>query len=64
MSNDLEVYKENYELKKQVKDMQESFSDIAKILICIGGALNDNILNYTKEQRRELQRILSICRQY
>jgi hypothetical protein len=64
MTENLEVYKENYGLKKQIKNMETSFNDIAIILIRIGGALNDNILRYTKEQRGELQGILSICREY
>ena len=55
------VYKENYELKKEIEAMRDAFSDIAKSIVCIGGPLNDNSLKYTPKQLRIFREIRSIA---
>lgn len=47
-----------HELEDALKSI-DSFADgIRHWLICIGGPLNDNVLQYSKEQRKPLHRIL------
>ncbi len=54
-----DVYKENYDLKKQVEAMKQGFCDIANEITRIGGPLNDNTLWYTTKQLQIFQRILA-----
>ena len=56
------VYKENYEAKKTIDQMKSDFEDILTIIYCIGGPLNDNVLNYTKEQMVTFFRIAEIAK--
>lgn len=59
-----DVYKENYEMKKEIQNMKKSFSEIEGIMYCIGGPLNDNILNYDKKQLETFWNISNIASQY
>lgn len=36
--------------KELISDLVQRLSDIRKMLICVGGPLNDNALKYSKEQ--------------
>lgn len=45
-----DVYRENYEMRKKIEEMEKSFSAISLIIYCIGGPLNDNVLRYNKKQ--------------
>lgn len=56
-----DVYKENYEMRKQIKKMREGFSEIVTRLVCIGGPFNDNCRKFTKAQLYELKPILDIA---
>ena len=58
------VYKENYDLKNEIKEMKESFSSIASMIVCIGGPLNDNVHRYNKKQLVIFREIFAIVRQY
>jgi len=66
MTNQTErdVYKENYELKKQVREMQDAFSDILGHIYCIGGPLNDNVRQYNKNQLKPFSYIATIAQMY
>ena len=58
------VYKEVYELKKKVKEMQDDFSFILTKIYCIGGPLNDNVLGYTNKQLKPFSDIAEIARHW
>lgn len=58
------VYKENYELKERIKQMEEDFNQIGLILWCIGGPLNDNINGYSEKQLGTFRRIGLIVEGY
>jgi len=45
-----DIYKEYYELRKKNKRLQSVIRDVNRWLYCMGGPLNDNILNFNKEQ--------------
>lgn len=61
---ELDIYKENYELKNEVAAMKKDFASIGAMIVCMGGPLNDNILKYDKKQRAIFSDILAIVRQY
>jgi hypothetical protein len=46
------------DLKRKLASAMADKHNIATHLVCIGGALNDNRLGYTKEQRHDLRAIL------
>lgn len=48
-------------LQLAVAQHKQDKSDIANILVCIGGGLNDNLLGYTHEQKLQLNRILMLA---
>jgi hypothetical protein len=48
-------------LKLRLKWAREDKSEIAKILTCIGGGLNDNLLRYDRTQKAELYEILILA---
>lgn len=54
------ITKENYELKEENILFKESLNHIKSLLVCIGGPLNDNVLQFNKEQRNYLHKILDI----
>ena len=58
------IYKENYELKNEIKQMKENFSSISSMIVCIGGPLNDNVHRYNKKQLVIFSQILAIARQW
>ena len=64
MDKENEVYKENYELRKRVEEMESAFSDITTIIYCVGGPLNDNVNGYTAKQLIPFHRIACIARSY
>jgi hypothetical protein len=41
---------ENFDLKAKIYEFEETIANIKGLLYCIGGPLNDNVLNYTKKQ--------------
>lgn len=55
------LLEENYDLGELIKDCKESLNRIVNNFVCIGGPLNDNMLEFTKEQRKYLQGILDIA---
>jgi len=42
--------KQLWAANKRIKSMENSLHDIKKLLICIGGPLNDNVLQYSDKQ--------------
>ncbi|HQK38559.1 MAG TPA: hypothetical protein PLO52_00415 [Flavobacterium alvei] len=62
-SNDLiaEQQIEIRDLKNILKEHRECFQDISNMMFCIGGPLNDNIAQFTKEQRRYFHEIKNNC---
>jgi len=48
---------ENFDLKARIYEFEESIKSINQILYCIGGPLNDNVLNYNKDQLRTFFKI-------
>ena len=56
----MNVYEENYKLKKQIEQYKKNFNDIHLILYCIGGPLNDNVLRYSSKQLKTFFRISNI----
>ena len=48
-------------LKELVEQYQTDLREIHSMLYAIGGPLNDNILNFTKEQRAFLKQIADIA---
>lgn len=64
MSLENEVYKENYELKKKIEQIEEDLRLIHRYIYCIGGPLNDNVLLYTDKQKVIFSKIVSIVNQY
>ncbi|CAB5187123.1 hypothetical protein UFOVP159_4 [uncultured Caudovirales phage] len=42
--------KQLWDAKNRIKEMECALTDIQKLLICIGGPLNDNNLKYSNEQ--------------
>ena len=55
------VYKENYDLKKENESMREDFSKIMTVIYCIGGPLNDNVNRYSKKQLKPFWEIALIA---
>lgn len=56
--NCLKYYvRENFKLKKELKDAHEALGSISSMLFSIGGPLNDNVRQYNKEQLRIFFRI-------
>lgn len=51
-------------LKIKLREHLEAFEDINMLLCGIGGPLNDNVLNYTKEQRQILFSINQFCEDF
>ncbi len=45
-----DVYKENYELRKEVQEMRKAFTKIDLHIFCIGGPLNDNRQEFRDDQ--------------
>ena len=68
MTKDKLIVKQQLEienLKQIIKQHIEGFTEINNRLVCIGGGLNDNILNYTISQRRQdLIPISLICESF
>ncbi|MEE9214851.1 MAG: hypothetical protein V3U54_08675 [Thermodesulfobacteriota bacterium] len=58
------IYKENYEMRKEIQKMSKAFSDIESIIYCIGGPLNDNVLRYNKKQLKTFWEISFISSEY
>jgi len=58
----MNVYEENYKLKKQIEQYKKDLSNIHSILYCIGGPLNDNVLQYSKKQRVTFSQISKIIK--
>lgn len=48
-------------LKKRLKLATQDKDEIISILVCVGGLLNDNFLQYSIEQRKPLHRILELA---
>ena len=42
--------KENYTLKKELKEYKDNAKRVRNMLVCIGGPLNDNYHQYNKDQ--------------
>lgn len=42
--------KENIEIKDQLMSYEKAFNEISSMMYCIGGPLNDNVLEYTPKQ--------------
>lgn len=49
--------KENLELKDKVAAQRKALEDIVSSLVCVGGPLNDNVLEFDKEQCKFLWNI-------
>lgn len=49
---------ELYELSDRVEKLEERISDAKKHMVCIGGPLNDNRLQFTHEQLQIFQKIM------
>ena len=49
------------ELEDDLKDRDSRLDQIHRLLICMGGPLNDNVLKFNKEQRLYLKRILDLA---
>lgn len=68
MNKDKLIVKQQLEienLKEIIKQHIEGFTEINNRLVCIGGGLNDNILNYTTSQRQQdLIPISLICESF
>lgn len=47
--------------RKKRERAHEALDEIGSRLTCIGGPLNDNNLNYTKEQLKPFRNIENIC---
>lgn len=47
MSN---IYEDYYNLQQRHKRCQQAIKDALGYIYCIGGPLNDNVLNYTDRQ--------------
>jgi hypothetical protein len=45
-----DLTKENYLLKKELKEYKDNAKRVKKMLVCIGGPLNDNYHQYNKDQ--------------
>ena len=66
MSNELKglVVDQQLEIRDLKNKLEQHESDkrcIANLLVCIGGGLNDNALEYTPAQRKQLYRILNLA---
>ena len=48
------------DLKEKLTDCYDSFNQIHSILFAIGAPLNDNVLEYSKEQRKPLHNIAAL----
>lgn len=67
MTNDEIIAKQQIEIEN-LREWQGwvkiDFENIRSILYCIGGPLNDNVLNYSKEQLSTFFRIADIANDY
>ena len=52
---------EREDLSDEVKRLKESMTAIRGILYCIGGPLNDNVRQYTRDQLQPFFQIASHC---
>ena len=48
--------------QKTIKQMEKDFADIASMIVCVGGPLNDNVLGYNNKQLKIFRDILNIAR--
>lgn len=61
------IAEQQIEIRQLKKFKEQAKADMRKInltLVCIGGPLNDNVLGYTKEQRKILHEINGIAEGY
>ena len=59
MSN---IYQEYYDLQKKYEECQEAIQGALNQIYCIGGPLNDNMNQYSKEQLMPFVHIASILK--
>jgi len=59
-----DVYKDNYDLREEVKILRAAFSEIRLRLVCVGGPFNDNSNGFNKEQLKELRPILNLSEEF
>lgn len=52
--------KENYLLKKELKEYKDNAKRVKNMLVCIGGPLNDNYHQYNKDQLKIFHTIENI----
>lgn len=50
---------EIYKLKAKIKEYKEAIGDACSMCRCIGGPLNDNILEFNHEQKVFLNRLIN-----
>jgi len=48
---------EKYKFEEMAKKYKECLEDISKYFVCVGGPLNDNILQFNKKQKKFLWEI-------
>lgn len=64
MTQDELVAKQSLEianLKEMLTDRQKRLRDIDRMLHCIGGPLNDNVLEYTSKQLGPFRRVAELA---
>lgn len=52
---------EIFEMKERLANIKKDANAICLSIICIGGPLNDNAKGYTREQKYDWQRVLSLA---
>lgn len=53
-----DIAKSNLNLKRKSKGRKKALKAIERMLVCMGGPLNDNIMHYSPEQLRIFSDIL------
>lgn len=49
-------------MERAMKGYRKMVDDIQMVLYCVGGPLNDNVLDFNKEQRKLLHEIADLAR--
>jgi len=57
-----DLSRKNLELTERVNDLEKATRSIDTVLYCIGGPLNDNILEYSNKQLATFFRIKDLIR--